>query len=199
MAKSKTTLSTIQNTPQNNEDFIDKVDKYVTLNNETFQYSISSTAKTALTTEEFILASNIITNTNQNIAELKNRSSLVISNKSVKTVRRITRSINTSRYWDIDYFWWGPRIFLHHNLIRDMQHYANTTVVFSTGGPAMIATAVLSWIGVSSSVVTLGAPVLAAALGASVYDRIIDNDNGSGVYIDINQFWTPGTKIYPAW
>lgn len=94
----------------------------------------------------------------------------------------------------------GSSHYISHAAIDNIKtKHANFASAISVGGPAAGVEAILVFIGVTSTIVLVAVPIIAGAIGAAVLDAIENADNGKGTYIDVNQFWTPSTKIYPAW
>lgn len=177
---------------------IQKLDKYVELNTNTRQFTLNDSAYLELSRNEVNFIQESINKSNELVKEYNSQ---LISDTYKKSFRqyerlnksqRITRSIDTSAYWDWEVCWWGKRVYLHNNLIKDMQSYSNT-VLGGAGFTGVVLTNCLAELGVASG--PIGLIVGAFGLNAAyTYDRIVNNNSGNGVYLDT--FWGTGLGTY---
>ncbi|MCR8643948.1 hypothetical protein NV379_14935 [Paenibacillus sp. N1-5-1-14] len=194
----------VQNQQSANEmdrSFINKVDPFVTLDESTHLFLLSPTAKNKLTKNEIETVNGILKKANEAIGNLPNQANLFSTNqKSVKSKADVMVRIDTSSYWDVEIFWWGPRLFLSHRAIDNVKtQHANAAAYLASGGPAAAFGWIISYIGVTNVTVIGAVSFVGGWLGNVVLDKIESTDNGMGEYIDIGIWWTPLSSIYPAW
>lgn len=193
---------------------ISKVDKYVSLNPTTLQFSLSEEGMKALNKKELDAVLAVIKTNNEALQQAVNDTSVnkEIKGNSVKftpqnststnSTGEIGAAINTYAYWDYEWFWWGYRYFLSHSFVQNMIYYKNSWY-WNTGISAPVLKEILVAAGMRAWLA--GALAAATAVAAvNIYNRICWNDYGKGVYVDAYSIPSPilqyGTlKIYPAW
>lgn len=185
---------------------IQRLDKYVELDPYARRFVIKNSAYSELSESDLQFMKNSINKSNELV---KQNDQLTVDTHAKKFIEsgqkynsgRSKRSIDKSKYWDWEVFWWGKRVYLHNHLIRDMQVYANTTLA-GVGFTGASLGAALGVFGLPAAPIAL----IVAAYGvnaAYTYDRIVQADeNGGhhGAYLDT--FWGTGVgsywKVYSA-
>ena len=186
-----------------NERIVNKLDRYVELDINSKQFTIKSLAYLELENKEIDTLKDSIDQSNKLINdEIISGKNIVanIENKTFKEQSRVKRSISTSKYWDWEICWWGKRLFLHNNLIEDLQDYSKTYTA-ATGDAAADAVYAAVKFGKFTGP---GGALIASLVGYQAelfYDKVVNNNNGYSVYIDAfnGQIAPSDWKFYPSW
>lgn len=185
---------------------IQRLDKYVELDPHARKFIIKNSAYSELSKSDLQFIKDSINKSNELVKQNNQLTADTQAKRFIQSGQKSnngisTRSIDKSKYWDWEVFWWGKRVYLHNHLIRDMQVYANTTLagVGFTGASLGVALGVF---GLPAGPIAL----IVAAFGfnaAYTYDRIIaadENGGHHGAYLDT--FWGTGVgsywKVYSA-
>ncbi len=197
---------------QDNEK-IRKLGTYIELNEISKQYVLKSTAHSNLNSTDIDFITESINQSNSVInKQINEGKTITISQDATgckhlilekgylhKPGSRIKRSIDTSKYYDMETFWWGTRVFLSGGVVHDIYEY-NVTVIGAAGFTGATLGYALTHFGMASGPVG----IIVAAFGFNVaytYDQIVHKASQKGVYLD--SFWgcqtnPPTWKIYAA-
>lgn len=190
---------TVENEQKETEK-IQRLDKYVELDPYARKFIIKDSAYSELSKSDLQFIKVSINQSNELVKQNNQLRTDTQAKRFIQSGQKYNngiakRSIDKSKYWDWEVFWWGKRVYLHNHLIRDMQVYANTTIAGAGFTGASLAVA-LGVFGLPGAVITL----IVAAYGvnaAYTYDRIVQADeNGGhhGAYLDT--FWGTGAGTY---
>lgn len=114
---------------QNNYNtYINKLDKYVSLDKDKLQFSISDEAKGELTNQEYRFLLDRVNETNKIYSNIDKTKDVTISteNKTIIIQENIDMSVPSARSsykegkTDIKGYWWGSRVWLSRTTIRNI-------------------------------------------------------------------------------
>ncbi|MDQ0149656.1 hypothetical protein ACFO6R_15905 [Eubacterium multiforme] len=192
-------------TEQLSQDTISKANPYVKLKNN--QFYLSNEAKLNLTENEYNTVKQYINNTNnelKNINKIKNNPNILVYNSKnsikVSVYENINKNpnnkfmmlISTSKYIDIEYTWWGAKVFFSHKAVGDLND-AFTIGGLTAGTAGKSIGKFLAKHGVSLSTKFLG-PI--SLYGTAIFWAMSKVDKGRGVFLNC-VLYIPAT-ITPA-
>lgn len=119
-------------TNQYSVDFIKKIDRFVKVDENTFQFFLDPVVQNSFSQEEIEQAQIIIDESNKSIRaildegfELMVTPSGTVKAKTSDSVGtfKMVGDIDTSKYFDWDYEWWGFRLWISPRLVSEIQDY----------------------------------------------------------------------------
>lgn len=165
---------------ENKNQLVEKADAYIYLDRKSETFKVQKEAKDYLTSKELKEVKKILAKTNSEVKAY--RSDLVIEGDKFSLKQEEennegfqTYAIDKSKDFDIDYTWWGMRIYWSHDFVEKLR----ANLVVYGGSVAALNATIAYFISPPGWVTSFVAAVAGIGVGA-----FISRDKGCGVYLD---------------
>lgn len=157
---------------------IEKADAYIYLDHKSETFKVGKEAKNNLTSDELKEVKKILVKTNSEVKEF--RDDLIINGDKFSLKQEEnegfgTYAINKKNNFDIDYTWWGMKIYWSHKFVQKLK----SNLVIYGGSVAALNATIVYFMSPPGWVTSFVAAVAGIGVGA-----FISRDKGCGVYLD---------------